>query len=85
MADKIIPPKELIEREGKVIRFNGLYDSDSPDDAVTAVESATPFKQSNKAGHVHHVDSVEEACIEGQLIAMDLKRIAKLNQAANSR
>ena len=85
MPDKIIPPKELIERDGNIIRFNGLYDSDSPDDPVTAVESATSFNRSNEAGHLRQVDSVEEACIEGQLIAMDLKRIAKLNQAAKSK
>ena len=75
MSEQIIPPAELIERDGKVIRFKELYDSSRPGESVEVLDHSEPFEQANAAGDLRQLDTPEQACIEGQRIAMLMRRI----------
>lgn len=75
MSNQIVPPEELIERDGKVIRFKGLYDSKRPGESVEVLDHSESFEQANAAGDLRQLATPEEACIEGQRIAMLMRRI----------
>ena len=72
---ELILPNELIEYEGDVVVFNGVSDSSRGSDRIRTLKSPAPFAQLNKSGSLRSVASIEEACEEGQKIALDLQRI----------
>ncbi len=75
MSSGLIPPEQLIERDGDVIRFKGVSDSGIKGAGLAILSPSTSFTQSNELGSLRSVSSVEEACLEGQKIAMELQRI----------
>jgi len=79
MTDEIIPPATIIERDGSTIRFKGLYDSFKSGQPVETPAHSPAFEQSNAAGNLRQLDTVEEACIEGQRLAILMRRIAKID------
>ena len=76
MDQQIVPPATIIERDGSTIRLLGLYDSFRDGKPVEAPDPAEPFEQPNAAGDLRQLDSIEDACIEGQRLAMFLDRLA---------
>lgn len=74
MANKLTPIEQLIVYDGDVVRFKGVRDSSAGREELIAVASA-PFAQPNKPGSLRSVATLEDACTEGQKIAMKLQRI----------
>ena len=77
--DRLIDPAKLIEYgDDGFVRFNAVVASSDParaDRAMVAVHASTPFAQSNEAGSLRPIESLEEACLEGQRIAFEARRI----------
>ena len=76
MSDDIelIDPAQLIEHDDHIIRFKAQNISAGGSDGEVIIQrSAMSFKQTNEAGQLRPLASVEEACKEGQLVAKDLQ------------
>ena len=78
-ADRLIDPSELLEyTEDGFVSFSAVVTSGDPERsgrAIVAVRASAPFAQSNEAGSLRSVSSLEEACLEGQRIALEAQRI----------
>ena len=75
MSSRLIPPEQLVEHDGDVIRFKGVSDSGNVGTGLAMMRPSTPFTQSNEPGSLRSMASVEDACLEGQKIALELQRI----------
>ncbi|MDE0508336.1 MAG: hypothetical protein OXI17_06830 [Gammaproteobacteria bacterium] len=77
-SEEFIDPDELIRQDEHFIWLNApniVPASGGAGGAFPIPKPAAPFSQSNRAGDLRPVSSIEKACIEGQRAALTLKEL----------
>jgi len=70
-----IRPEEIREVREGYVRFLKLVDSADSQASVLIAGTAPKLEESNEPGRLRKIESFDEACLEGQRIALEAKRI----------